>query len=400
MAKPCLASLAVAGALLGGCHAAALPEATGSRGELRARRGDLEIVLALTGELEAARAESLSVPTTPSGQAQIRWLARDGADVRAGEKVAEFDDSELLSGLEDLRAALEQAGDEASRQAAEGKSAVAERELAQAKARGDLEKAQLDAAVPAELLSQREHGDRQLRLERARVESRKASAELGAAQAAARSDGGVAALALDKARREVTLAESNLGGLMVRAPRDGVLLVGELPWEGRKLQVGDQVWPGFPIATLPDLTSLRVSATLFDVDDGRVAPGMAARLVLDAYPAEALPGTVTEIGPVAREPERQSLRRGFKVVIRVDDLPAGRYLPGMSVRAEIVTARLADQILVPRQAIDFATTPPRVHPRAGEARAVTVAGCNAHDCAVSAGVREGDALTAGGEPAS
>ena len=49
-------------------------------------------------------------------------------------------------------------------------------------------------------------------------------------------------------------------------------LTGDHPWEGRKLQEGDTVWVGMTVASLPDLDSMIVEASLSDVDDGRIAP--------------------------------------------------------------------------------------------------------------------------------
>ena len=73
-------------------------------------------------------------------------------------------------------------------------------------------------------------------------------------------------------------------------------------WEGRKFQVGDTVWPGFTIGTMPDLTqALEVDADLSDVDDGRVKAGLTGTCTLDAYPADPIPCTVTDVAPVARD---------------------------------------------------------------------------------------------------
>ena len=58
---------------------------------------------------------------------------------------------------------------------------------------------------------------------------------------------------------------------MLNAPRDGIIVIGEHPWEGRKFHVGDTVQPGWTIVSLPDLSAgMEVRAELSDVDDGRV----------------------------------------------------------------------------------------------------------------------------------
>jgi hypothetical protein len=49
----------------------------------------VEDVFILSGELSAVRSSSL---TAPRGQEmQIRWMVEDGAEVKEGERVIEFD---------------------------------------------------------------------------------------------------------------------------------------------------------------------------------------------------------------------------------------------------------------------------------------------------------------------
>ena len=121
----------------------------------------------------------------------------------------------------------------------------------------------------------------------------------------------------------------------LRAPSDGIFVIAEHPWEGRKLEVGDNVWIGMAVARLPDLEKMKVNALLSDVDDGRVAVGMHANAILDAYPELVFLGVITDVSPVAREPSQHSFRRSFLVAMALDRTDP-RMLPGMSVRVEIV----------------------------------------------------------------
>ena len=55
---------------------------------------------------------------------------------------------------------------------------------------------------------------------------------------------------------------------------------------------------------------------------------------------------------VRAELER-SLRRSFRVVIRLDEADPERMRPGMSVRAEVLPAPLTDVLVVPRHALEL-----------------------------------------------
>ncbi|MGH9324667.1 MAG: hypothetical protein ACRD3V_32890, partial [Vicinamibacteria bacterium] len=66
------------------------------------RRGSFESRLILTGTLEAVQSIQITAPNVPD-ELQIRWIEEDGAFVRAGQRVLEFDNSSFASDLEDKK---------------------------------------------------------------------------------------------------------------------------------------------------------------------------------------------------------------------------------------------------------------------------------------------------------
>jgi multidrug efflux pump subunit AcrA (membrane-fusion protein) len=153
--------------------------------------------------------------------------------------------------------------------------------------------------------------------------------------------------------------------------------------------------------TLPDLSSLRVVASLSDVDDGRLRPGMAARVLLDTYPDLGFRGVVVEVATLAAEVSPRSLRRAFRVRVSLDSVDAERMRPGMSVQLEVETAKLDDTLVAPRAAIDMAVDPPRAFLAGGGTRALRLGPCDALECVVEDGLSEGSLLRpAAPEPAS
>jgi hypothetical protein len=172
-----------------------------------------------------------------------------------------------------------------------------------------------------------------------------------------------------------------------------VFVVADHPWQGRKFQVGDNVWQGFTFARIPDSKrALAVFADLSDVDDGRVSVGMVGACTLDAYPADPVPCTVDELTPVARDKNKTSLRRAFAVVLSLGAPDAARQHPGMSVKVVLARAPLTGVLLAPRSAIVFdedgKTT--RANVVGGPLREVTLGPCDAQDCAIQTGLAEGD----------
>ena len=92
------------------CRSASGGNDASRKGEVRVVRRTVEDVFLLTGELSAVRSASL---TAPRGQEmQIRWMVEDGAEVKEGERVIEFDASRLNENIEERRLKVRQAESE------------------------------------------------------------------------------------------------------------------------------------------------------------------------------------------------------------------------------------------------------------------------------------------------
>lgn len=375
--------------LMAGCFSA---YDTPKPGEMRVRRGKFTSTMVLTGELEAARGAMVSVPELPSWQSSIKWLIDDGVAVKAGERVAELDNTPFTADLDKKRQDLTQAEQELQEKAAEWVGDLRDKQFDVEKKKSEFEKAKIEAAVPKEIVSQRDYEDRQTKLRRATTDYEKARATLDAQQKADAADRANQLVKIEHAKDEVTIAEQSIDSLVLRAPQAGVVVVKDIPWEARKLQVGDTVWVGFPIAVIPELDSMRVTAALPDVDDGRVLRGMPARVTLDGYPKMHFAGRVDSVSAVAQEGARGSLRRAFVVLVKLDQIDHERMRPGLSARVEIDRETKDNVLVAPRAALDFSGTAPRARLSGGTLVTVNLGSCNAQECVVTSGLSEGARL--------
>jgi multidrug resistance efflux pump len=239
------------------------------------------------------------------------------------------------------------------------------------------------AAVEKDSLPARVWQENQLDLERKMTAYAKAKDDFEAQQKSAALDAQVKQIALDKSLREINAAEEAIAKLELRAPRDGVVVIGDNPREGRKLEVGDTIWVGLPVVRLPDLATMQVKASLSDVDDGRVAVGMKAICTLDAHPDRPIEGVVSEISPVAREPSQKSQRRSFKVVLSLSESNHEQLLPGLSVKVEILGREAKGALIAPRVAIDFDAKPAQLRTADGARLDVDLGLCDAQRCEVT-----------------
>jgi multidrug resistance efflux pump len=199
-----------------------------------------------------------------------------------------------------------------------------------------------------------------------------------------------------KLRREVEIAEQAIAALSLVAPQDGIAVLPDHPWEGRKLVAGDMVQPGWAVVELPDQSAMQVTAYLSDVDDGQISAGTQVTCRLDAHPDLPLSGTIEEITQVAHEVGRRSLRRAFHVRISLGKTDSERMRPGMSVLVDVPGPVVTGALLAPRGGLDLSGEQPQAVLAGGQRVPVELGACDAHHCVVERGLAEGQKLELGG----
>ena len=370
---------------------------------LRLQWGVVAPNLVLSGELEAEEAVRVRGPNVGVWPLQLRWIVEDGASVEVGDRLVEFDTSELATRLEEARTREIEASNTLASTRARVAGELSEMTYQVAQERARVRKARLAAEVPEGVLTQREYDERQLDLRRAELALESAQAQARATTAVGEADIASAELRLEQARRQVGQLIEQLGRLAISAPRDGVVVVSRSNREGRAMQVSDTVYPGEPVVSIPDLTTLTVVARLFDVDDGRVVRGTPVQATLDAYPRQPLEGTVRTVAGTAEQASSRSERRWFRVVVDVEGLDGLDVRPGMSARVATRLPSRPETVVAPRAALRLDGEQWWLRRAGGGRVAVEVGVCDAHRCELrdAGGVEPGAALGRwldGGDP--
>lgn len=359
---------------------------------LRVRRANVEDVFLLTGELRAREFVGIRAPRM-NDAASIQWLAEDGATVSAGDRVAQFDSSSVQASLEERRSQVRQAGiDRESRERALSAERDQKRSAVDA-AEIEVQKAQVDAAVPRELRPAVEWDKLQVALIEKEAALHKARLDIEAFALTSVADLEVLRSAEAKALRQLSAAETTLEAVSVTAPRDGIFVVMN-HWrgdEGRKYQAGDTVFTGMNVATIPDLSQMEVIADLHDVDFGRVATGMSCRVILDTYPGTIIEGRVEDIVAVANQGRE---RAAFPVQVSLAEVDPGRMRPGMSVRVEVVRRTWSNALVVPRNAVRFEGSRALASTDSDANHPIGVEHCTSTLCVVTSGLDEGTRVVA------
>jgi len=354
--------------------------------------------LQLRGEIRPVRSIVLTAPSTGT-DLQIVDLASNGAKVAAGDVVVTFDPTLQHRTLETKQSELKQAESEIERTEAEQRRRVAsaqseldEAKKALARARLELQGNELRGRIEAENFV--------IAVSNAEAHVAELGGKIEGERMAAQADVAIARQKREKALFDVRETERIIGSLQVRAPLAGSISLlpnfragGPGTRTAPEFKRGDRAWFGAPIAELPDLRSIQLTARVDEADRGRVQVGSDVRVRVDAVPDRELMGTLKDISVVAK-PDFTTWPpvRNFDVVVSLPDSDP-RLRSGMSAAARVELDRLPAVLVVPTGAVfqrGPATVVYVVRRGAVESRPITVLRRGRDQVAIASGVNEGE----------
>ncbi|HEX4574197.1 MAG TPA: efflux RND transporter periplasmic adaptor subunit [Gemmatimonadales bacterium] len=213
--------------------------------------------------------------------------------------------------------------------------------------------AKIDPRLPQNNLSQA-----QATVEKARAQLENATAQLKRSealfqsQAIAETDYDFAKLANATAHSALVTAQANLQtaqdameDTQVRAPITGTVL--ELDATVGTVISSPTLGGGSVILKMANLDTVRDSSLALETDIGRVQPGMAVTITVDAFPNTAFDGTVLKIEPQAQVSQNVTK---FPVLVNIPN-PGHRLKPGMNTQVQIHTGSRAGVLAIPNAAL-------------------------------------------------
>ncbi len=317
--------------------------------QARLIRGDFLKRLTFSGELQAVSSTAISTPAlTSQWSFRIAQLIPEGSIVEPGEVLVRFDATEL----ELKRLELEQKREEARIKIAQKTAEIETRRqdllLALAQAERNYSVDKLYAEVDPQLIPRSKAEEYQFKLAKSSLELEKAREKLKDLDATGEAELEVVRLEFNRADLMLKRNVAEMERLSVRAETPG-LVVYERLWDGRKVQLGETLYKGWPIIRLPDMSRVRVRAIVHDSDFPLLIEGMPARVTLDAAPGEVFSGHLSRLTEVSKPVNRQSEMNVFLVDFLLDQ-SAPVMKPGMTARVE-VEVRRPGALLAPRTAL-------------------------------------------------
>jgi HlyD family secretion protein len=301
------------------------------------------------GNLRASRSVGISVPPGVPSPLKIAWTSPDGSAVRKGDVVVRFEPTDFEKRLLDGQADRASARAKADKEQELAGLAQRSRERSAALSALELRKVREFQTRDPEIFSRNqiiESGiDEQLSAARRDYadEARQIEASV--------SKNKIEQIAVEQRQAELAIARADKGlsNLELHAPEDGVILF-ERDWLGNVTKVGDSVWEGKTIASLPVLDQMEAEVFVLEADAGGLKVGKPARVVLESHTDQIYEATIASIDTLAKRPRNGVPTQYFGVVLAFKATEPRLMKPGGRVNATLV---LDSQraLSVPRHAV-------------------------------------------------
>jgi HlyD family secretion protein len=321
-------------------------------GTVAVKRGTVKKILLLDGELRAVRSRTIFGGSTWD-DVKIVYMPPEGTVVKAGELTLELDSTNTLNKIKDTDEKIVAAENEIVRVKSQHESALRDLEVELSKLWLAYEQAKLKAKVPNEVVSRREFQEAQLALEKGKTEYENHLNKIEQKKQEQAAELQVKIIEKEKLKVQLDQAKSDLDGMKIKAPTDGMVLYNDHWNERRKLQIGDLVWPGWPVVQLPDLTEMEVLAQVNEVDGPRLSIGARTEVKLDSYPDKMITGEIKDISQTAIKANRMAKAKIFRVTISLDQTLKEIMKPGMSALVSVTIGETQPNLLVPRATVKF-----------------------------------------------
>lgn len=317
----------------------------------KAVRGTFYLDIYEEGEIEATRSTNVTSPNISwrYGTMKITQIVKDGKEVKTGDTLLVFDPSEVKKGVVEAEARLGM-----NRAELEKLQAQQESDLEELKAdyeitriSQEISKIKFESAGYEANIKKKEI---QLNLEKANIALDRADEQIKNRIKIQKEELKQKKLSIDQDVARLTEANETLKKLFLVSPSPGIAILNRSWSSGNKFQVGDQCWAGFPLIQLPDLTSLKATVKINEVDISKISKGLNVEIKPDAFSTSIYKGEVSTVANLAVNKDEKSKIKVFPVEIQLKETDK-KLLPGLTVSCRIIIGKIKNALFIPLDAL-------------------------------------------------
>lgn len=314
-------------------------------------RGTLFLDLYEEGEVEAIQSTDITAPNISwrYGILKITEMIKDGQEVQAGDTLIVFDPSEVLKGIIDAESSLEIAEAEYERMIAQQQSDMEDLRAGYEVTRisHEISKMRFESSVYESDIKKKEI---QLNLDKAEIALERSKEQIENRIKIQNEEVKQKKLSIQRYVSNLEEAHETLKQLVVLSPTSGIGIIERNRSSDNKFQIGEQTWAGQSIIQLPDLSSLKATVQINEVDISKINKNLKVEIRPDAFSDSIFTGSVNSIANLAINKDRSSKIKVFPVEILLNETNKN-LLPGLTVSCRIILDEIEDVLYIPLDAL-------------------------------------------------
>ena len=312
--------------------------------------GNFSNTLLIEGFTEPLQSTSITIPGFVGGfiDGTVEYIIEDGTIVEEGQVICIIDCPQILSEYEQINISLENAETGLNKTKADLNLQLALLEAQVRTNEADTKISQMDSLQLA-FLSPSQRKIKELELERASTEKARYEKKLEALKLIQQSEIRTLEIEIDRLKIRVAAVKERVDALTIKAPRNGLAILA-ISSSGNKLQVGDNLWTGRPVATLPDISAMKVMILASESDFKLISINDSVFYTFDAMPGNTGTGKILKKSPIGQPYKRGSNVKIFDIEASLDQVTTMPE-PGFTTNCQIFLKQVDDVIAIPQIAL-------------------------------------------------
>jgi len=303
------------------------------------------------GTLKALNSIAINAPTVSYryGGLKITNFVEDGKEVKKGDTLLVFDQSEIKKSIVDYEQRMMIANAELEKLIATQQSEISdlESDLEITRISFEITQINFDQSLYESEITKKEI---KLKLDNAKVALDRAREQIENRKKIQQEDIFQKNLSIKQAQDILDEGNISLKNLCVTSPSPGIA-IREYNWmTNMKWQVGDQPYSGTKLIELPDLSIMTAEVKINEVDVSKIVPGLKAVIRSDAYSDTTYIAEITSVANLAQKKDYNSMVKVFPVTLKIHGKPEN-LLPGLTVSCKITISEIPDVLYIPLEAI-------------------------------------------------
>jgi len=360
---------------------------------VESKRGQFEIVVTTTGELQAKKSTDIYGPEIRESRniratdIKITDMVPEGTEVNQGDYIATLDRTSFDNSLKDEL-------DRLLTQETNLEMKILDTAVTLSNLRDNIKNQKFTVEEAAITLQQSKY-EPPTTIRQAEISLDKASRTLDQAIRSyslrveqAKSDMRNIKNNLSEQRTRVSDLQTVLSKFLVTAPSAGMIIY-KRDRMGTKRKVGSSISPwDNVVATLPDMSSMISKTYVNEIDVSKVKAGQKVEIVIDAFPEKSYTGIVTSVANIGEQLPNADAKV-FEVNIEVDGSdPILR--PSMTTGNKIITKTINDVTYIPLESVQAgADSVPFVYLKGGNKQVVVLGESNENNVVIEQGLKPG-----------